>query len=802
VRVWLGRRRDRGHEVGSRTPRNAGSGSAGAGQPVKPFRERLAVLAAFFAAWVTISWPWLSGAFTIPYDAKAHFQAQIQFLARSLHSGDSPFWTPNVFTGSPQIADPQSLIFSPALLLAWVTPEPTFWMVDLYVLLLLAAGGLAVAMYGFDRRWHPAAVLISSLTYAFGASAAWRIQHIGQIKSYAFFAVSFWLLARLVDRPKITTAVAAGLAAAMMIAEPDQVALLGCYVLAGFVLHGAAVSWASRSDRRHLVGASALAALVALVVAVVPLVFTVLFAELSNRPKIPISEAFHGSLHPASLLTFAVSDLFGALSPVVRYWGPSSRDWADGDLALAQNMGQLYAGSLCLVLLVMVGIVRRRALDRPARFLTCALLALLVYALGRYTPAFAVMFDLLPGVKQFRRPADATFMIGGIGAILAGYLAHVWLSDISEKRKAITPALVTAGAVIALVLLGLGVARQAGHLQDATPPVLTSLFWTCWGLLVLLAARSLRSPLLAVALCAAFIAGDLRVNNGPNESTALPAAAYDALEPRTKNETVAFLKDLLRRPVSRDRRPRLELAGLGFQWPNASLSQGFENVFGYNPLRLGDFNAATGAPDTIATPDQRRFTPIFPSYKCVFADLLGLRYIATGAPIELIDRSLRGGDLTFLGRTREAYIYENASALPRVLFADRYRVTDFGKLIGTGEWPRGFDPTREVLLENEPPRPLADRAAGDDHGGLVRLASYKNTVIEVTVVAHTDGFVVLNDVYHPWWRATVDGRRAKILKANAIFRAVQVRAGEHTVRFEFKPIEGSVAEIAGLVSPD
>ncbi|MBN9445765.1 MAG: hypothetical protein J0I67_02500, partial [Bosea sp.] len=88
----------------------------------------------FLCAWVALCWPWLSGAVTIPFDAKAHFQAQIQFLAQALHSGQSPFWTHNVFGGSPQIADPQSLIFSPAILLALINPSPSFRAVDAYVL--------------------------------------------------------------------------------------------------------------------------------------------------------------------------------------------------------------------------------------------------------------------------------------------------------------------------------------------------------------------------------------------------------------------------------------------------------------------------------------------------------------------------------------------------------------------------------------------------------------------------------------------------------------------------------------------
>ena len=69
------------------------------------------------------------------------------------------------------------------------------------------------------------------------------------------------------------------------------------------------------------------------------------------------------------------------------------------------------------------------------------------------------------------------------------------------------------------------------------------------------------------------------------------------------------------------------------------------------------------------------------------------------------------------------------------------------------------------------------------------------------MTAAAAGFVVLNDIWHPWWRATVDGVDAEILKANVLFRAVQVPAGTHKVRFSFKPIEGAFAEVRERVSP-
>ena len=43
--------------------------------------------AVLVAAWFILSSPWLFGTVTIPYDAKAHFQAQIQFLIGGTAAG-------------------------------------------------------------------------------------------------------------------------------------------------------------------------------------------------------------------------------------------------------------------------------------------------------------------------------------------------------------------------------------------------------------------------------------------------------------------------------------------------------------------------------------------------------------------------------------------------------------------------------------------------------------------------------------------------------------------------------------------
>ena len=69
---------------------------------------------------------------------------------------------------------------------------------------------------------------------------------------------------------------------------------------------------------------------------------------------------------------------------------------------------------------------------------------------GWYTPVFRGMYELLPGVKLFRRPADATFVFGAMIAFMAGYAVHRWLTDApaTMKQRRIV------FAIFALILIG------------------------------------------------------------------------------------------------------------------------------------------------------------------------------------------------------------------------------------------------------------------------------------------------------------------------------------------------------------
>jgi hypothetical protein len=83
----------------------------------------------------------------------------------------------------------------------------------------------------------------------------------------------------------------------------------------------------------------------------------------------------------------------------------------------------------------------------------------------------------------------------------------------------------------------------------------------------------------------------------------------------------------------------------------------------------------------------------------------------------------------------------------------------------------------------------------------VRIARYANTEVVLEADSPDGGWVVLNDLWHPWWFAEVDGKPAPMLRANVLFRAVAVPPGRHTVRFRFRPVAGAWAQLRPFIPP-
>lgn len=751
----------------------------------------------FALAFLLPAWPWLSGRLTIPWDAKSQFYPQLQFLATAVARGEWPWWTPNVFAGWPQISDPQSLIFSPLhVLLAVSTSAISLRAFDAVTFAYLFLGGLGIILYFHDRGWHPAGAIVAALAFAFGGACSSRLQHTGQVISVCLLPLTLWMLTRALNHASWREGLAAGALGGLLAIGRDQVALLSLYILTGYVVAFWMTGEGMRSRMRASVKPLAAGALSGLLVSAVPVIMTTLLAARSNRPEFSYEAAGLGALHPVHLLQFAFADLYGAMSPDIAYWAPPSDAWETAwhsYVFLAQNMALVYFGALPFVAVASFGLIRGLAWSREIRFFTIAAVILLLFCLGSYTPVFHLIYEL-PFVSLYRRPADATFVLCALLAIVAGYLVHRWLTGTVPPANRWQRAAELACPVL-LVAAALAVAYSVVGVRAAVTPVVTAIVFTAVSIGILLLARRTapHAPMVAMALLAVFMAVDLRWNNAPHESTGLPRDMFNALRPNTTDETVRILKTRLAASAAPDRRDRVELIGIAYHWQNISLAQDFDHLFGHNPLRLRWFWEVTRVGDTVATAEQRHFSPIFPSYRSAMANMFGVRFIATGMPVEEVDASLRPGDLNLIARTKDAYIYENPRALPRVMMVTNWRLADFDELVRNG-WPSDVDPHTTALLRRAPPG--LPRVSGGEPG-TARIVRYANTEVIVEVNSGSDGILLLNDVWHPWWRVSLDGAEAEMLKANVVFRAVAVPRGRHTVRFSFHPFMGAMSELVG-----
>ena len=96
-----------------------------------------------------------------------------------------------------------------------------------------------------------------------------------------------------------------------------------------------------------------------------------------------------------------------------------------------------------------------------------------------------------------------------------------------------------------------------------------------------------------------------------------------------------------------------------------------------------------------------------------------------------------------------------------------------------------FDPERQIVTSALPAGYVPSGAASCAGDILWRARAPERLALTVTL--EQPCVLVLSELDYPGWRATVDGQRAEIVRANGLLRAVPLAAGEHEVEMVFRP---------------
>lgn len=714
-------------------------------------RRNALCLLALTGVWVAFCWPWFFDGKIIPYDAKNHFYGMVRFVASAWHSGEDPSWSPYHYGGFPMIADPQSVIWTPSMWLpALLSETPSMRLVDAVHLAHLLVGALSIFAYARLRGWRDEACLIAAITFMMSGALAIRLEHLLMTVSTMWIAITLWRLEAAILHGGVWRGLIAGAGLGLLLIDRNHVAYLGVLFLFFY--------WLSRLDlrtpralNRH--GSVVLGAAFAVVLAAVPLLLLFQLIGQSNRPGFDYTDASWQSLPIPSLSGFLFAEYFGSFKVFGAHWGPASRPWGDFTLKIHRGMIYLYSGVLPPLLILWIGIARKQILQPGIRSLAIMAVVFLIYALGRYTPVFEVLYRWMPGVDLFRRPSDALFVFGVIVSLLTGALLDraLTMTDVrAEKGPAIFALVLLTAAIVPLVALSASFDRLIEFAWDiALFIALASGFIA----MIVLARRSTRWRIPALVALFAGVSADLVYFNSDTHISARSPVHYKPMEDPESDPLFSKLPALLAEPDPMGAPWRVELLGLGHTVQNIGQADLIPNLLGYNPIRLESFERYIGPEMQNNAASRRKWGEQMTGYDSAMTDRLGIRYIVTGKPMEEIDETVASGRFAFVeqikrGR-RKAYIYLNTRAAARA-----------------------------TLIDGD----------GNPMQGDVQFDHYGNTELRLRVDAPEAGHLVLAEFDYPGWFAQVNDRDVPVERHEDIFRAIAVPAGNSEIMLEFDPL--------------
>ena len=218
---------------------------------------------------------------------------------------------------------------------------------------------------------------------------------------------------------------------------------------------------------------------------------------------------------------------------------------------------------------------------------------------------------------------------------------------------------------------------------------------------------------------------------------------------------------------------RLDSRDLGLMGGQRAMMFGLEEAQGYNPVELLRYWTFIRTVD----PKKMRYAvSYFRDPPRVALDLLDVRWIVArvGATAPAV-RSARPGV-----REGRWQLYRRRLATTRATVVPSWTTVRTPQAALRAVTRAGFRPGAEAVVEQgfgvgEPSRSRRSGSASASYRQLGPQAA------RVDVVTPGPAVLVVRNVFDPNWRATVDGRPAKVFPANYVVQGVRVSAGRHTV---------------------
>jgi hypothetical protein len=399
---------------------------------------------------------------------------------------------------------------------------------------------------------------------------------------------------------------------------------------------------------------------------------------------------------------------------------------------------------------------------QPVRLFGAIAVGGLLFSLGRNNVLHGIIYSLVPLVEKARNPSMAVAIFHFAVAVLVAYGIDLLLSDKeSDWLRRTTVVLVGFGAFLCALLLGHGVVQKPPADDRVGVTALIALLLA----LLLQGWRKFHLERRSVALFALML---LLVELGNVSGFLRPHRSEKDRNIYLKRlQEHADIREFLRRqswPV------RIEVSDQDVpfnfgDWHGIDVFGGYVASLPANLLRL-----------ELHTPRTRQ--------------LFGVNYSLTRNPPGPDQR------LVFEGEG-DLKVHWNANAFPRVWTVHETKTIHHeGEIVALTQ-DESFDLRRKTFLFGDVPS-LESCDAADQ----VQLLDRDSNRVTIQAEMACRGMVVLSDSYFPGWKATVDGRPARIYEAYSALRGVVVDRGSHQIEMRYRPGSvylGAIMTGAGLI---
>ncbi|MCB0020313.1 MAG: hypothetical protein KDE09_21120, partial [Anaerolineales bacterium] len=781
-----------------------------------------------------------------------------QFTRESIAAGEIPLWSPNLFAGSPFLANGQNSTYYPFSILFWLLPlaKAYGWFTLSQLWLAGALAYLFARVLGLRRG---SAFLVGLVYQGNGFMLVSAAVFPMIIAAVVWLPLLLAAVERLVQaglgqgRPGLTfpwlVTGAIGLGCLTLAGHPEilyyTLLVMAAYAGWRWLILGWSL-WRERAWGRLIQPPAWLLALVVLglmlgAIQFIPFyeVGQVNFREGANS----LAEIRGWGFPERRILTLLLPDFFGNpshhsyydlfsgdrvpfttnLAGQVNPHGAFSSNWGIKNYV----EGGIYLGILPLLLAglalwqMAVGTLARRTgrlthlLTHPGSFFTLLSFFSLAFIFG--TPLYAILYYGLPFINQLHSPFRWVFPLSLCVAVLAGYGAEQLAEGGLNKRLGALGMAIGLGGG-ALLLVGL---LLTWLLFDAVEPTLTRLFL---GLAQAQDAFPSAAAFFSYQASNGLILGLVLLGCGvvfwaarrhwrwpvPHLLAAALViadlaiighgfnAATDPALLDFKPEMVSWLEE----NANGWRITSFDPKGAKRFNANAGWLYGLEDIRGYDSVILRQYTDYMGA---IEPQNELLFNRIqgladWNAINSPLVDLLGVKYIITQETLEL-------PKLALAWEGEGVRIYENLAVMPRAYTIARTAtapVADFQEAVAQ------YDPRQYVLVEATAGTATAtDVQSGQPQPAEV-LARGNIELIALAEIAEPS-WLILNDTYAPGWRVFVrpvdtageplaDEQELPITLVNGNFRGVQLNdSGRYEVRFRYSPTSFLVGGLTSLM---